>query len=128
MNLHERMTGKPVVLEQPRNARFGGGPGDERKRALVEAGVDADATKRVEVRFDHMPGARKRLRDLVREASLPEAAASANARTDRPAHAEQPRKPCAAPVLGQVHQKVVAACPQLREQLPRRGCSAVELQ
>ena len=121
MDLHERFTGQPVLGQQLRDALFCRRPGDQGQCALFDTRVDADAAQRVEVRFDHVPAARERRGNVMRETALPHAATPGNARCDRPARAERAREPGPAPVLGEMHDEVVALRAQLRKKLPFRA-------
>ena len=77
------------------------------QRLLAFLGIDADAAQRIEVRFHRV--ARRQTRQLVamREAPVPEAARARG--RDRPARAQRLREPRAAPMVGEMHEELVAA-------------------
>src|SRR5258706_8917641 len=86
------------------------GPGHELHLALGESGIDPDTPQRIQVHFDLVPMADQRVE--MRKAAAPPSAALGHLRRDAMANAQQTRKPGASRMLRQMHQQVVASCPQ----------------
>src|SRR5947207_7052654 len=74
--------------------------------ALVEGGINTDATQGIEVHFDLVTITHSRIE--MRKAAAPPAAAAEHDRCHAVARTEQAGKPRAARMLGQVHQEVIA--------------------